>query len=114
MLLGWGSDAFTLAKERAMSERFLTRNEVIEALTHSRCVVKFTKINGEVREMPCTLREDIVPKRPIVAEARQSERIVKENEKVITVWCTDKQEWRSFRLENLLELRLDFGMPVVY
>lgn len=113
MLLGWGSDAFTLAKERdSMSERFLTRNEVIETLSHSRCIVKFTKVNGEVREMPCTLREDIVPvydrKTPVKEDA------AKAPSNTISVWCLDKKEWRSFKLENLIELRLDLGMPVVY
>ena len=111
MLLGWGSDAFTEAKER--NRMILTRNELIEALKAHKCIVKFTKVNGEVREMPCTLREDIVPKRPIIPEARQSERIIKENEKTLSVWCLDKNEWRSFRIDNVLELRLDLGMPIV-
>lgn len=104
MLLGWGSDAFTTAKER--NRMILTRNEIIEALQAHKCVVKFTKVNGEVREMPCTLREDIVPK-----YERKTEK--KPNDKVLSVWCLDKQEWRSFRVDSVLELRLDLGMPVV-
>ena len=112
MLLGWGSDAFTQAKERdRMSKKFLTRDEVIEALTHSRCVVKFTKVNGEVREMPCTLRKDLVPKYERKTPVKEG--AAKAPSNAISVWCLDKKEWRSFRLENLLELRLDLGMPVV-
>jgi len=106
MLLGWGSDAFTLAKER--NRMILTRTELIEALSAHKCVVKFTKVNGEVREMPCTLREDIVPK-----YEHKTERSKQPNEKVLSVWCLDKQEWRSFRVDSVLELRLDLGMPVV-
>ena len=112
MLLGWGSDAFTLAKERDMSERFLTRNEVIEALTYSRCIVKFKKVNGEEREMPCTLREDLVPKYERKTPMRDATGKAPTN--TINVWCLDKKEWRSFRLENLVSLRIDFGMPLVY
>ena len=104
MLLGWGSDAFTEAKER--NRMILTRNEIIEALTHSKCLVKFTKVNGEVREMPCTLREDIVPK-----YERKTEK--KPNEKVVSVWCLDREEWRSFRVDSVQELQIMFGMPEV-
>lgn len=107
MLLGWGSDAFTTAKER--NPMVLTRNEIIEALQAHKCVVKFTKVNGEVREMPCTLREDIVPK----IEPKENSRPKKPNDQVVSAWCLDKNEWRSFRVDTVLELRLDLGMPVV-
>lgn len=106
MLLGWGSDAFTIARER--NSMILTRNELIEALQAHKCVVKFTKVNGEVREMPCTLREDIVPK-----YEHKTERSKQLNEKVLSVWCLDKQEWRSFRVDSVQELRIDLGMPTV-
>ena len=86
----------------------LTRNEIIEALQAHKCVVKFTKVNGEVREMPCTLREDIVPK-----VEPKTERSKKPNENVVSAWCLDKNEWRSFRVDSVLELRLDLGIPVV-
>ena len=107
MLLGWGSDAFTIARERNCM--ILTRNELIEALQAHKCVVKFTKVNGEVREMPCTLREDIVPK-----VEPKTQRSKKTNESVVSVWCLDKNEWRSFRVDSVLELRLDLGMPVIW
>lgn len=106
MLLGWGGDAFTLAKERDLM--ILTRNELIEALKAHKCIVKFTKVNGEVREMPCTLREDIVPK-----YEHKTERSKEPNEKVLSVWCTDVNAWRSFRVDSVQELRLDLGMPIV-
>jgi len=104
MLLGWDSDAFTESKER--NRMILTRNEIIEALQNANCTVKFTKVNGEVREMPCTLREDIVPK-----YEHKTERPKQPNESVLSVWCLDKQAWRSFRVDSVQEVRIDFGMP---
>ena len=98
MLLGWGSDAFTIARERNCM--ILTRNELIEALQAHKCVVKFTKVNGEVREMPCTLREDIVPK-----VEPKTERSKRPNDSVLSVWCLDKNEWRSFKLSNFISIR---------
>ncbi len=106
MLLGWGSDAFTESKER--NRMILTRNELIEALQAHKCVVKFTKVDGEIREMPCTLREDIVPK-----YEHKTERSKKPNDQVLSVWCLDVNAWRSFRVDSVLELRLDLGMPIV-
>jgi len=108
MLLGWGSDAFRLSKER--NRMILTRNEIIEALQEHKCIVKFTKVNGEVREMPCTLREDIVPKYERKTPMKDA---TGKNQNVLSVWCLDKNEWRSFRVDNVLELRLDLGMPIV-
>ena len=107
MLLGWGSDAFTIARERNCM--ILTRNEIIEALQHNKCIVKFTKVNGEIREMPCTLREDIIPK----FEPKETSRPKKPNDQVVSAWCLDRQEWRSFRVDSVQELRIDFGMPTV-
>lgn len=84
----------------------LTRDQIIETLKNSNCTVKFTKINGEVREMPCTLREDIIPKPPADIASKSN---VKRHENlgVISVWCLDKQAWRSFRVDSIQELRVD-------
>ena len=87
----------------------LTRNEIIEALQTNKCIVKFTKVNGEVREMPCTLREDLVPKYEHKSEGKTK----KANDSILSVWCLDKNEWRSFRIDSVQELRLDFGMPLI-
>ena len=40
----------------------MDRNILLEALTKHECTVTFTKVNGETRVMPCTLKEDLVPK----------------------------------------------------
>jgi hypothetical protein len=40
----------------------MDRNILLEALTKHECTVTFTKVNGETRVMPCTLKEDVVPK----------------------------------------------------
>lgn len=93
----------------------LTREQIVEALKSNVCKVTFTKLNGEVREMPCTLREDIVPvyerKTPIkeaVAPADETE-----SSPTISVWCIDKQGWRSFHWANVTKIEIDLGMPIV-
>lgn len=108
MLLGWGSDAFTETKER--NRMILTRNEIIEALQTNVCEVTFTKVNGEVRTMPCTLREDLMPayeRRTPVKEPSAKESAT------LSVWCTDKMAWRSFRVDSVTEVNINFGQPQV-
>ena len=85
----------------------LTRNELIQTLKHSNCTVKFTKVNGETCEMPCTLQEGVVP----AYERKTPVKEAKENLDVLSVWCLDKQAWRSFRISSVQEVRINFGQP---
>jgi hypothetical protein len=84
----------------------MDRNILIEALKNHECTVTFTKVNGETRVMPCTLKEDVVPKPPVDIASKSN---VKRHETlgVVSVWCTDKKEWRSFRVDNVVDLQID-------
>jgi len=111
MLLGWGSDAFTEANERNRMK--LTKEELVETLKANICKVTFTKLNGEVREMPCTLREDVVPvyerKTPLKEAAVTEESNINPT---LSVWCMDKKEWRSFRVDNVTKINIEPNTPV--
>lgn len=63
------------------------------------CKVKFTKTNGELREMVCTLREDIV-----VPHDKKTERVKEVNESVLAVWDCEKNAWRSFRIDSIIDV----------
>ena len=58
--------------------------------------VTFTKVNGESRTMPCTLVADKLPTVKVI-EGKERKR----SNESISVWCTDKNEWRSFRVDNV-------------
>lgn len=75
------------------------RAVLIDFLTNNDCMLTFTKVNGELREMPCTLRADALPPLP-VTEGKEPK---KPNPDVISVWCLDKKEWRSLRLINAIK-----------
>ena len=75
----------------------MTKDEIQQKLIAGECIVEFTKINGEVRKMPCTLKEGIVPPKASTSEK-------KANTDVLNVWCTDKKEWRSFRVANVISV----------
>jgi hypothetical protein len=92
------------------------RNEWLRSLlTEHVCSVTFNKVNGEVRTMPCTLRQDLVPKyerkKPVV-ESEETIK-VKETSPTHSVWCTDKAAWRSIRVESETELKINFSIPTV-
>ena len=76
-----------------------------EMLQTSQCRVIFTKLNGEERNMICTLREDIIPsatKDPITQK-----KVRDLNEEVLAVWDTKAECWRSFRTANVVSFTCD-------
>ena len=57
------------------------------------CEVTFTKINGDLRTMPCTLKEDMLPPQVIVEGEEKRERKVSDTS--LAVFVTDISEWRG-------------------
>ena len=68
-----------------------------DALHNGVVVVSFTKANGELREMRCTLRADMIPQTPVV----EGKTPKKENPDIQVVWDVEKQAWRSFRFDSV-------------
>ena len=64
--------------------------------------ITFTKVDGSKRIMPCTLKSDLLPQR----ELTENRRTKANNHEVLSVWCVDKSEWRSFRVMNVTEIKL--------
>jgi hypothetical protein len=80
----------------------MTYQEILNLLHQHDCEVTFTKVDGSERVMPCTLREAAMPARD--AAKFHETRVI--NEKVISAFCLDKMEWRSFRVENVRSIRV--------
>lgn len=72
------------------------RNQMIEQLRERVCRVIFTKINGEERDMQCTLNMEFIP------EEKQPKTGKEYNEAVLRVFDVNQQEFRSFRVENVV------------
>jgi hypothetical protein len=77
-------------------------------LKNNRCELTFTKVNGEVRVMPCTLMESEIPPVPVHETNTDNPidfpKVKKVNPETMSVWCLDKKEWRSFRVANVLKI----------
>lgn len=73
-----------------------------ELLINNECELTFTKVDGSKRTMPCTLDAKRLP----LVVVKESKKEKKPNDQVMSVFCTDKNEWRSFRIMNAEEIRV--------
>lgn len=72
-------------------------NILVELLREYVLTVTFTKTNGELRKMKCTLRNDIIP------EDNKPKGSTKEKSSEVTaVFDVEKQAWRSFRNDSVV------------
>lgn len=63
--------------------------------------ITFKKVDGTERVMPCTLKPDALP--PKALNEHHQTRLY--NPEALSVWCVDKQEWRSFRVMNVVSVK---------
>jgi hypothetical protein len=80
----------------------MTKEEIVASLQAGICEVIFTKVNGEIRQMPCTLKSELLP--VVDSNKLHEEKTRKQNPDNLSVWCTDKNEWRSFRIANVQKI----------
>lgn len=70
-------------------------DELRQHLTKGVAVVVFKKTDGTIREMQCTLAEYLLP------ETKGTGR--KPSKDVLVVFDLEKEEWRSFRIDSVIE-----------
>jgi WYL_2, Sm-like SH3 beta-barrel fold len=70
-------------------------------LKNNICSVKFTKTDGSIRVMDCTLREDVVPPSPLFPGEEKKQK--KANPDVVAVWSLGDNAWRSFRKDSVID-----------
>jgi hypothetical protein len=80
----------------------MTKEEIVAMLQADVCEVTFTKVNGEIRQMPCTLKSELLP--VVDANKLHEGKTRKSNPDNLSVWCTDKNEWRSFKIANVQQI----------
>ena len=79
------------------------RNQYIrKLLSENDCNITFSKVDGSLRSMPCTLRKEVMPQ--LAINETQQTRVYKPE--TLSVWCLDKSEWRSFRVMNVTDIHI--------
>lgn len=91
--------------------------ELLQKQLHEGVVtVRFTKVDGNVRDMVCTLNPSLLPlvSRPATNSTPAVPLIPQKspNANVCVVFDTEKQAWRSFRYDSVLSTSLDWTSKV--
>ena len=89
--INWADDAW------AIEDKYGILNNLLSLYC---CVVDFRKLNGETRRMRCTLRQDLLPE---ITKAQH----VPQKIDTMKVWLPDERVWRSFKVENVLNVEID-------
>jgi hypothetical protein len=76
----------------------MNKQKLTELLKRKVVSVKFKKKDGSERLMKCTLLSDIVP-----VYEKKTQRIKPENEDTLTVWDLEKEAFRSFKVNSIIE-----------
>jgi len=84
-----------------------TRDGLLEDLRESKCVVSFTKVDGDQRVMYCTLRDDDIP------QDKKPKSYSFTHDSVIRTFDLKKQAWRSFRVENVISIHKNPSPEVI-
>ena len=87
---------------KELPTNLFTKEELKKALLEGVMEVSFTKVDGSVRIMECTLSDEYIP---APTNKKQEKRKKKPNDAVLSVWDVNKDGWRSFRVENVFEVK---------
>lgn len=77
------------------------RQGILDALNEGVVHLQFKKVNGDLRNMVGTRCFDRIPedKHPKTEDKRE------QNETIVVLFDLEVNDWRSFRIENLVEYR---------
>lgn len=82
----------------------LSKEEIQNKLKQSVVELEFIKLNGEKRNMRCTLMESHLP--PAKADDSISQKKVRSvSMEVLCVWDVEKSAWRSMRWDRIQDVK---------
>ena len=77
----------------------ITKEKLKQLLQKNVLEIKFKKIDGSERIMNCSLKQEIIP----ISENKTPKKVKPENENVLAVWDLEKDAFRSFRVDSLID-----------
>lgn len=83
----------------------MNKEKLLEELQQGIIVVSFTKINGDRRDMHCTLNSELIPATPLNEDTTPTDKVKKvrkENPDVQRVYDINAKAWRSFRWDSII------------
>ena len=82
-----------------------TRERLQELLETETVYVTFDKLSGDERTMPCTLNKEFLPA-ATREDALSQARVRNLEDKVVTVWSLEANNWRSFRYDRIKKVEI--------
>jgi hypothetical protein len=82
----------------------ITKDEFKKILKNTVVTVNFMKKDDTKRRMVCTLNEEYLPEVQDV-DSDKPKRTKTESPDAIAVWDLEKQSWRSFRLDSIIDFQ---------
>ena len=79
-----------------------TKEELRENLRNNILKVTFLKLDGSLREMTCTLKENIIPE----IKSKKETNDVSQDKPAVNVWDCEANGWRSFRYDRLQDVEI--------
>lgn len=79
----------------------ITKQELKEQLKNNIATIKFRKMDQTIREMSCTLSTEFLPL--LENNKEYIPKIKTDNPNNLRVWDLDKQAWRTFRMDSIIE-----------
>jgi hypothetical protein len=78
------------------------RAELKDLLVKNKATVTFTKVDGTLRTMVCTLLPEHLPEEVVV----ENKVARKYSDDVLRVWDLENNAWRSFRLDSIKSISI--------
>ena len=75
------------------------KEQILKDLHEGVVTVSFLKLNGDRRDMQCTLNADFLP---LVEDDGKEKKKRPENPDVQSVWDVNAKGWRSFRWDRVI------------
>ena len=106
----------TVYQECSETEKHVYRDWVRALLRNQAIVVSFTKGDGTLREMRCTLNFDLIPEDRHPKAGQVTDGLIEHKHKppreegTQSVFDLDKNEWRSFRYERVRKISADIHL----
>lgn len=111
MLQLMASRADTLYQEASDDEKSYIRHQLQELLRSEITTVTFTKSDGTLRNMKCTLNYAYIPEDKQPKKSLTNDNLAESAPQINTlrVFDLEKKEWRSFRYDRLKTIRIDLN-----
>jgi hypothetical protein len=76
------------------------------------CKIRFTRVSGGISTMRCTLKPEYIPEYTGDAEKLAVANRMRQVNHILAVWNIDKNGWRCFKIENLIDMEIVDALPI--